>query len=78
MTWECAKIQHVNWISHFCVIVIQYHDQSYLKNRQFIWDYGSRGIRVHHSKNSYEQIVGMVHLWQQEQESKGSHLQKQA
>lgn len=40
--------------------MIKYHDQITLHDKEFIWDYSSRWIRVHPGREAWKQVAEMT------------------
>lgn len=49
-----------NRISFTSVAMLKHHDQGNIYKEEFIWHYGSRGRRVHHGEEAWQQAVGIV------------------
>lgn len=47
-------------ISFFSDAVIKHHDHGNLQKKEFLWDQGSREIRLHHGTEPWQQRVGII------------------
>lgn len=48
------------YISFFSDAVIKHHDHGNLQKKEFLWDQGSREIRLHHRTESWRQGVDII------------------
>lgn len=58
--WDVVSYFHC--ISYSLVAVIKYHDQKQLIKGRVSWAYGFRGIRVHDSREAWQQVVASQQL----------------
>lgn len=70
--WVEAFAVKAWFIGYFSVTVIQHQDQGNLKKKEFILEYGSRGLEAVMAGTAQQQVE-----WQK-QEAGSSHLELQA
>lgn len=62
-------------VGYFSIAVIKHHDQGRLQKEDFIWSYGSRGIRIYHGqKHQAQQHEQKLRTFELESVSKESKL----